>query len=99
MGKVFFTNKAVEDLTKIWEYTVETWSEKQADRYYGYLVDSCVEITRRPAIGKQYQEIGEDILGFRASKHIIFYRITPSGDIEILRILHGNMDLKSRIGE
>ena len=34
MAEYYFTNKAVEDLTKIYEYTYEFWSEKQADKYY-----------------------------------------------------------------
>jgi toxin ParE1/3/4 len=32
MAKYELTNKAVEDLTKIWEYTIDKWSEQQADR-------------------------------------------------------------------
>jgi toxin ParE1/3/4 len=34
MANYKLTNKAVEDLTSIWEYTVKEWSEKQADKYY-----------------------------------------------------------------
>ena len=34
MAKYYFTNKAVEDLSDIWEYTAEAWSQKQADKYY-----------------------------------------------------------------
>ena len=40
MSKYELTNKAVEDLTGIWEYTIEKWSEQQADRYYNLLLDS-----------------------------------------------------------
>ena len=28
MGSYRLTNKAVEDLARIWNYTVDTWSEK-----------------------------------------------------------------------
>ena len=31
MAKFIITNKAVEDLSKIWNYTYEFWSENQAD--------------------------------------------------------------------
>lgn len=31
MAKYELTNKAIEDLTEIWEYTVDKWSEQQAD--------------------------------------------------------------------
>jgi toxin ParE1/3/4 len=33
------TIKAVEDLTEIWNYTFEVWSDSQADRYYELLVE------------------------------------------------------------
>lgn len=41
MGNYILTNKAVDDLSKIWDYTVEVWLEKQADKYYFMLLDSC----------------------------------------------------------
>ena len=33
MAKYSLTNKAVEDLTNIWDYTFEKWNENQADKY------------------------------------------------------------------
>lgn len=33
MPKYILTNKAVEDLSTIWNYTFEVWSETQADKY------------------------------------------------------------------
>jgi len=93
------THKAVEDLTGIWNYTVEKWSEKQADKYYRLLIDNFDEISKNPGLGKSYSDIIENILGFRVGRHIIFYRIIQSNKIEILRILHEKMDLKNRIKE
>lgn len=40
MAKVRFTNKAVEDLSEIWNYTFDKWSESQADIYYTSLVSA-----------------------------------------------------------
>ena len=93
------THKAVEDLTGIWNYTVEKWSEKQADKYYRLLIDNFDELSRNPGFGKSYSDIIENILGFRVGRHIIFYRVIQSNKIEILRILHEKMDLKNRIKE
>ena len=31
MAKFKFTNSAVKDLSEIWSYTIDTWSESQAD--------------------------------------------------------------------
>lgn len=41
MAKYELTNEAVEDLTKIWEYTFDKWTEKQADKYYEMLLENC----------------------------------------------------------
>ncbi len=99
MAKYFLTNKAVEDLSKIWEYTYEVWSESQADKYYELLTNFFQELVQNPEIGKNYAEIDSTILGLRVGKHIVFYRVVKSSDIEIIRILHQRMDLKSRMDE
>ena len=99
MAKYRFTNKAVEDLSNIWNYTVETWSERQADLYYEMLIGLCLEIADNPDMGKNYDEIADNLHGFIASKHIIFYRVISADEIEIIRILHGSMDLENRIRE
>lgn len=99
MVKYFLTNKAVEDLSQIWEYTYEVWSESQADRYYELLISSFQEIFKNPELGNNYHEIDNAVLGLRVGKHIVFYRINQSGDIEIIRILHQRMDLKSQMEE
>lgn len=99
MGNYILTNKAVEDLSKIWDYTVEVWSEKQADKYYFMLLDFCQELADEKVIGKNYHEVDERILGFKIGQHIIFYRAMKDNKIEIARILHVRMDLKSSIKE
>ena len=51
MSEYKLTNKAVADLSKIWEYTFEIWSEKQADKYYDELISNCKEIAENPGLG------------------------------------------------
>ena len=99
MAKYEMTNKAVADLNSIWDYTVETWSESQADKYYDMLIDFCQGIADNPELGKNYDGIKSDLYGIKANRHIIFYRKRIDQPIEITRILHGQMDLKNRIIE
>ena len=100
MADLHFSNKAVEDLTKIWNYTVETWSETQADKYYTLLVNTCRQIADSPRpLGKEYTEIMAELYGYRTGKHVIFYRTVLDNAVEIIRILHESMDLKNRIAE
>jgi toxin ParE1/3/4 len=97
MAKFKLTNNAVKDLSDIWNYTVETWSESQADKYYKLILNACAAIAKKPQQGKVYEEIYPNLKGKKASKHIIFYRIMDDKSIEIARILHERMDLKNKL--
>ena len=99
MAKYILTNKAVEDLTRIWDYTYEVWSENQADKYYELIIAAFEEIAESPALGKSYEKISKEILGFKVGKHIVFYRVPTLKKIEIIRVLHVRMDLKNRLKE
>ncbi|HWJ28305.1 MAG TPA: type II toxin-antitoxin system RelE/ParE family toxin [Flavisolibacter sp.] len=99
MAKYLLTSKAVQDLSKIWDYTYGVWSESQADKYYELLVSSFKTIVQNPGIGKNYDAVDSTVLGLHIGKHIVFYRVPQAGHIEILRILHQRMDLKSRLDE
>ena len=52
MSKYYLTNKAVDDLSKIWDYTLEVWSENQADKYYHELLNDCKELSKNQILGK-----------------------------------------------
>jgi toxin ParE1/3/4 len=99
MAKYELTNKAVEDLSKIWDYTFEVWSENQADKYYIELIKDCQVLAENQNLAKNYTEINDDIYGYKSGQHIIFFRIISENEIEITRFLHSRMDLKNRIQE
>ncbi|MBI3136490.1 MAG: type II toxin-antitoxin system RelE/ParE family toxin [Bacteroidetes bacterium] len=97
MAKYRFTNNAVNDLTEIWDYTRKIWSEKQAEKYYRLIIQACSEIAKDPECGKEYSEIYPGLKGKKTTKHILFYRVMSDKSIEITRILHERMDLKSKM--
>ncbi|MBI1191837.1 MAG: type II toxin-antitoxin system RelE/ParE family toxin [Bacteroidetes bacterium] len=97
MAKFYLTQKAVEDLSDIWDYTIQNWSERQAEVYYLLLIDTFKELSNRPNKGRSYDVISVNVLGFRTGQHIIFYREVSDTEIEVVRILHSKMDLKNHI--
>lgn len=99
MAEFYLTNKAVEDLNEIWDYTCNKWSEEQADKYYRMLLENCQDIAGNPSLGKNYDGIEANLFGLKTNRHIIFYRKIERNIIEITRILHGRMDLKNKITE
>jgi len=95
--KYRISEKAIEDLEKIWIYTFENWSREQANRYYELIIDEIDFIADNYLIGKSMEHIKA---GYRASKvksHLIFYRKAEDGKIEVIRILHQMMDIENRL--
>jgi toxin ParE1/3/4 len=99
MATYELTKKAVEDLATIWIYTLENWSENQADKYYSLLIEGFDEIAGNPGIGKSFSDIIEGMRGLRVGRHIVFFRLVSPDKVEITRILHERMDLKKRVLE
>lgn len=97
MAKFYLSNKAVDDLNDIWDYTVKTWSEKQAENYYLLLMNSCQELANKPNLGKSYEAVEKNVFGFKTGEHLIFYQIVSQKEIEVVRILHGMMDIKNHL--
>ena len=97
MAKFHFTNLALEDLINIWDYTVDEWSENQAEKYYNLIIASCRDLANNPQLGKSYEIATSNVLGYKCGQHIIFYREISEDEIEVARVLHGMMDLKSII--
>jgi toxin ParE1/3/4 len=97
MPKLIFTNKAVEDLSEIWNYSADNWSEQKADRYYSQIIESCQKLLQFPKIGKKYDDVIYGLSGIKSGKHIVFYIHTDDLDIKITRILHENMDIRNRL--
>src|SRR5690606_23106643 len=97
MAKYYFTNLATQDLISIWVYTVEEWSENQAEKYYNLIIASCIDLANNPQLGKAYEPLSLDVLGYKCGQHIIFFRQLSKNEIEIERILHGMMDLKTKL--
>ncbi len=58
---------------------------------------SCMDLANNPKLGKSYDIVTLNVLGYKCGQHIIFYREILKNEIEIARVLHGMMDLKSKI--
>ena len=52
MANYSLSRKAVKDLSDIWNYTYDNWSEKQADLYYTMLINNFQDIAENRVTGK-----------------------------------------------
>ena len=96
--KIVILEEAIRDLEEIWFYTFTTWSLEQADKYHSLIIKEIEFLAAKPDSGKILDHIRK---GYRSSKvksHYIFFRFTSS-ELQIVRILHENMDIPNRFGD
>ena len=94
------SKEAENDLEKIWLYTFEEWSLEQADYYYDLIMDEIEYLSENPKSGKDYNEIRKGYFRSRVKSHFIFYRVNLKEEIvEIIRILHSQMDIDSHLND
>ena len=98
--KYKISKESEKDLEKIWLYTFETWSLEQADYYYDLLMDEIEYLAENPKNGIDFSQIRKGYFRSRVKSHFIFYRVSVKSDeIEIIRILHQQMDIDSQLPE
>ena len=98
--KYQISKQAEIDLENIWLYTFEEWSIEQADYYFDLIMNEIEYISENPKSGKDYNEIRKGYFRSRVKSHFIFYRINfKEENIEIIRILHQQMDIESHIND
>lgn len=94
------SKEAEKDLEKIWLYTFETWSLRKADYYYDLLMDEIEYLAENPKFGQDFSHLRKGYFRSRVKSHFIFYRLNlKNNELEVIRILHQQMDIDSRIEE
>lgn len=91
------SRKAVEDLGKIWHYSLNKWSVNQANQYYFLIIQQIEYLAQNPESGKSISYIRP---GYRVAKiksHLICYKCNDKNLIEIIRVLHQMMDISSQL--
>ena len=97
MPSFSLTKKALADVIKIGRYTQERWGVEQRNLYLAMLDNCFQQLSANPLKGRDCGEIRSGFRKMNAGSHVIFYRQKGSHAIEIVRVLHGCMDLEARI--
>jgi toxin ParE1/3/4 len=97
MSRSYILSPRVEaDLAEIWDFTVKTWGEKQAEDYIRLLVGAIETVAENPRRGRRCDEVRKGYRKHLAGPHIIFFRKIKSG-IDVIRILHSGMAFERRL--
>ena len=96
MSRYLLSPRARADLDDIWDYTVETWSAEQAERYIRILQQAIETIAADPTRGRACDDIRPGYRKFSVGSHVIFYRRLDSA-VDVIRILHQRRDFERHL--
>lgn len=91
------TDEAESDLREIIRYTRRTWGDAQARRYMTQLkqcIDNAVVSKDR---ARRFKDIHPELRMVRCDQHHVFFLTGELAPVLIVAILHGRMDLMTRL--
>jgi toxin ParE1/3/4 len=99
MPSFSLTNMAKADLKEIAKFTQNRWGSEQRSLYLQMLDVSFHQLAANPQKGRDCSDIRIGYRKMTAGSHVIFYRQAHVDTIEIVRILHGHMDIETRLSD
>lgn len=98
--KYKLSKEAQKDIENIWLYTFENWSAQQADRYYNLILDEIEYLAQSPNSGKDYSHVRKGYYASKVKSHFILYKIdSKEQEVEVIRVLHQQMDIDNRLND
>jgi len=97
MGTFTLTTKAKADLKSIAIYTQRKWGKEQRKIYARQFDDAFHILADTPAAGNMCDFIKQGYRKFPVSSHLVFYRSISDTKIEIVRIVHKRMDVRTQL--
>jgi len=99
MSAFTLTQRAKSDLKSIGKFTEGRWGRAQRNIYIKQFDEAFHMLAESPSIGKNCDFIKAGYHKFPQGSHIIFYKMVSNRTLEIIRILHKNMDVTSRLSD
>ncbi len=88
---------AEADLEEIWLYTFRQWSLEQADKYHRDIIAAIEGLVSGHNIAQQ-TDVREGYWKYAVGAHVLYFRRSDTG-LDVIRILHGRMDVELHLSE
>ncbi len=99
MSEYIISEKALDDINKIWIYTAENWSIEQADRYYNLIFDEIEYIVGHFEMARDFGNVRKNYRSSKVKSHLVFFKKTAEKEIEVIRVLHERMDIENKLND
>ena len=99
MSSFTLTHRAKADLKSIARFTEKRWGRVQRNIYLKQFDEAFQMLADTPSIGKACNFIKAGYRRFPQGSHVIFYKAGTYSSVDIIRILHKNMDVASKFDD
>lgn len=96
MADYVLSNKAGEDLERIYVYSFRAFGEARADAYFLGLRDCLLVLADNPGLGRPAELAPAGLLRHEHGGHVVFY-LVEAGGIFVVRVLHRGMDVSRHL--
>jgi len=97
-ARVYLTERAIRDIARIEDYSIEQFGKTTAQRYLTDLEAAIKRIGEHPGLLTQSVDFHPSFQFYRAGTHLLVCDC-QSTRIGILTLLHGSMDIPQRLSE
>ncbi|MBB5633801.1 toxin ParE1/3/4 [Cryobacterium mesophilum] len=91
MSEYRLTPAAQRDLASIWDFTVEQWGLRQAEKYIREIQAAIERVAADPERGHVRDDIREGYRSYSIGSHAVFY-VSHTNRVDVIRVLHQRMD-------
>lgn len=88
---------AIDDLHTIATFTERRWGHKQRNAYIARFKKAFAALSGNPMLGVACEGIRPGYRKLLVGQHVVFYLVPAGSAIEIIRILHQEMDVDAVI--
>ncbi|MGH2561755.1 MAG: type II toxin-antitoxin system RelE/ParE family toxin [Thermomicrobiales bacterium] len=91
--RIRLSQDAEDDLTDIFQHSIDTWGQERAEAYRSTLHQALHELATFPGLGRARDEFGPGTRSHIVIQHVIVYRST-NAELFVSRIVHVRRDLE-----
>ena len=95
---IHLTDRALQDLVSVEDYSVNTWGKRVANRYIGQIEAALQRLSDNPEILREEPNLHDYLYFYRVSKHLLVCDVQRDA-IYVLTVIHASMDIPERLIE
>ncbi len=95
---VLLTNRALRDILGIEEFSIATWGKKTATKYISDIQAALERLRENSGLLRPEADLPASLTFYSVNKHILVCG-RQADTIILLTVLHGGMDLPTRLNE